>query len=175
MNIAETIKVINQMQADGIIGSYAVGGAVGATFYLEPVATFDVDIFVHFEPDPSQSIITLKPIFDYLATRGCTHEREYVNIAGTPVQFLAAGTSLVEEAIKQAVPHDLDGTPVRVFTAEHLCAIALEVGRAKDKTRVVQFLEEGAIDQTRFQAIATRHGLADRWQKFERQFLTDQP
>jgi hypothetical protein len=175
MNIAETIKVINQMQADGVIGSYAVGGAVGATFYLEPVATFDVDIFVHFEPDPSQAIITLKPIFDYLAARGCTQEREYVNIAGTPVQFLVAGTSLVEEAIKQAVPHDLDDTPVRVFTAEHLCAIALEVGRAKDKTRVVQFIEEGAIDQVKFQAVVTRHGLADRWQKFERQFFTDQP
>jgi hypothetical protein len=174
MNIADTIKVINQMKADGVIGSYAVGGAVGATFYLEPVATFDVDIFVHFEPDPSQPIITLKPIFDYLTARGCAHEREYVIIKGTPVQFLAAGTSLVDEAIQQAVQHDLDGTPVRVFTAEHLCAIALEVGRAKDKTRVVQFIEEGTIDPVRFQAILSRHGLADRWQKFERQFLKDQ-
>jgi len=34
------------MQADGIIGSYAIGDAVGATFYLEPVATLDVDVFV---------------------------------------------------------------------------------------------------------------------------------
>jgi hypothetical protein len=134
-----------------------------------------VDIFVHFEPNPAQPIITLKPIFDYLAARGCTHEREYVNIAGSPVQFLAAGTSLVEEAITRAIPHDLDGIPVRVFSAEHLCAIALEVGRAKDKTRIVQFIEDGAIDQATFQAILTRHGLAERWQRFERQFLTDQP
>lgn len=33
-----TLEVINRMQADGIIGRYAIGGAVGATFYLEPVA-----------------------------------------------------------------------------------------------------------------------------------------
>jgi len=32
------------MQADCIIESYAIGGAVGATFYLEPVATLDVDM-----------------------------------------------------------------------------------------------------------------------------------
>jgi hypothetical protein len=32
-----TLEVINQMQRDGIIGKYAIGGAVGATLYLEPV------------------------------------------------------------------------------------------------------------------------------------------
>ena len=41
-----TLEVINRMQADGVIGQYAIGGAVGATFYLEPVATLDIDIFV---------------------------------------------------------------------------------------------------------------------------------
>ena len=35
MNIKEVIATINQMQADGIIDRYAIGGAVGATFYLE--------------------------------------------------------------------------------------------------------------------------------------------
>ncbi len=31
----ETLAVINQLRADGLIGDYAIGGAVGATFYLE--------------------------------------------------------------------------------------------------------------------------------------------
>src|SRR5258706_10672269 len=44
--VKATIQAINQMQADGVIGKYAIGGAVGATFYLEPAATLDVDIFV---------------------------------------------------------------------------------------------------------------------------------
>jgi hypothetical protein len=35
MAIKEVIQAINQMQADGVIERYAVGGAVGATFYLE--------------------------------------------------------------------------------------------------------------------------------------------
>lgn len=41
-----TLEAVNQMQADGVIGKYAIGGAVGATFYLEPAATVDLDIFV---------------------------------------------------------------------------------------------------------------------------------
>ena len=41
MNIRDTIAAVNQMQADGVIERYAIGGAVGATFYLEPVATLD--------------------------------------------------------------------------------------------------------------------------------------
>jgi len=41
-----TLEMMNRMQADGIIDRYAIGGAVGATFYLEPAATFDIDIFV---------------------------------------------------------------------------------------------------------------------------------
>lgn len=35
MSIKEVITTINQMQAEGVIERYAIGGAVGATFYLE--------------------------------------------------------------------------------------------------------------------------------------------
>jgi hypothetical protein len=41
-----TLELINQMQESGVIGKYAIGGAVGATFYLEPSATMDLDVFV---------------------------------------------------------------------------------------------------------------------------------
>ena len=57
MNIRDTIAAVNQMQADGVIGRYAIGGAVGATFYLEPVATLDVDIFVTFRPGAGSRLI----------------------------------------------------------------------------------------------------------------------
>ena len=48
MDIKEVITAINQMEADGIIERYAIGGAVGATFYLEPVATLDLGCFCGF-------------------------------------------------------------------------------------------------------------------------------
>lgn len=173
MNIKNTIAVINQMQADGVIERYAIGGAVGATFYLEPVATLDVDIFITLHPETGSLLANPQPVFDYLKARGGTMEGEYIVVAGWPVQFLPAAGPLVEEALAQAVEKDVVGTPARVFTAEHLAAIALQTGRAKDKARLLQFVEARALDPARFEAILTRHGLQEAWQRFEKQFLGD--
>jgi hypothetical protein len=175
MSIREVLKTVNQMQAEGVFDHYAVGGAVGATFYLEPVATLDVDIFITLRPEPGSLILSPTPIFDYLKARGCTMNGEYIVIADWPVQFLPAGTPLVEDALHGAVEKDVDGIHARVFTAEYLAAIALQTGRAKHKARLLQFLEAGALDTARFQAIVNRHGLVDAWRKFERQFLSDPP
>ncbi|MDP9292751.1 MAG: hypothetical protein M3O82_10375 [Verrucomicrobiota bacterium] len=171
MGIKEVIEMINRMQADGVIERYAIGGAVGATFYLEPVATLDVDVFVEFHTEPGSQMISREPIFRYLRDRGCTMEGEHVVIAGWPIQFLPAGSTLVQEALAKAVEKDVEGTPARVFTAEHIAAIALETARAKDKARVLQFIEADAIDLDRLQEILTRHGLGGAWEQFERQFL----
>ena len=175
MKIQEVITTINRMQADGVVERYAIGGAVGATFYLEPVATLDVDIFVSFQTAPGTLLLSPQPIFDYLKAHGCTMEGEYIIIGGWPVQFLPPTGPLVEEALLQAVEADVEGTPARVFTAEHLAAIALQTGRAKDKARLLQFIESGALDAARFQAILARHELVDAWQRFQRQFLSDTP
>ena len=171
MNIKEVIVAINQMQADDVIERYAIGGAVGATFYLEPVATLDVDIFVAFRSDPGNLLISPRPIYDYLKARGGTVEGEYIVVGGWPVQFLPPTGPLAEEALAEAVEVDVEGTPARVFTAEHLAALALQTGRAKDKARLLQFVETGALDVARFQSILERHGQVDAWQRFERQFL----
>jgi hypothetical protein len=175
VNIKHTIAAINQMQADGIIDRYAIGGAVGATFYLEPVATLDVDIFIAFRPEAGSLLANPQPIFDYLKARGGKMEGEYIVVAGWPVQFLPAAGPLVEEALTEAVEKDVAGTPARVFTAEHLAAIALQTGRAKDKARLLQFIETGTLDPAQFQAILARHDLLAAWQRFEKQFLGDPP
>lgn len=175
MNIKGAIQTINQMQSDGIIETYAIGGAVGATFYLEPVATLDVDVFVTFRTNPGSLLLSPAPIFDYLRARGGIVDGEYIILGGWPVQFLPITGPLVEEALAHCVETDIEGISARVFTAEHLAAIALQTGRAKDKARLLQFVEAGALDEERFQAIIARHGLVEAWQKFQRQFFCDSP
>ncbi len=171
MGIKEVIETINRMQADGVIERYAIGGAVGATFYLEPVATLDVDIFIEFHAEPGSRLVSLEPILKYLRDHGCVMEGEHIVIAGWPVQFLPAGSPLLQEALEKAIERDLDGTPARVFTAEHIAAIALRTGRAKDKARVLQFIEAEALDVGQVREILARHGLSGKWQQFEQQFL----
>ena len=175
MNIQDVIIAINQMQSDGIINRYAIGGAVGATFYLEPVATLDVDIFVGFQTSPGQLLISPQPLFEYLKARGSSMEGEYIMVSGWPIQFLPPGSPLEEEALNDALTHDVAGIPARVFTAEHLAAIALQTGRPKDKARLLQFVESGVLDFARFEDIVAHHGLVDQWQRFKQQFLDDTP
>lgn len=82
---------------------------------------------------------------------------------------------MVEEALDQAVTLDAGGVPARVFSAEHLAAIALQTGRSKDKARLLQFLESGVLNAQKFGELVTRHGLSVVWTRFGQQFLSDEP
>lgn len=41
----KALLVIEEMTRRGIIKAYAIGGAIAATYYIEPVLTYDLDIF----------------------------------------------------------------------------------------------------------------------------------
>lgn len=167
MNLPATFAAINELRDAGVVERYALGGAVAANFYVEPAFTRDVDIFVALQAPTGFSLLTLEPIHDFFRARGCAIEGEGVIVAGWPVQFLPDDSPLAKEAIDQAIELDLDGTPVTVFTAEHLAAIALKLGRAKDKTRLVQLWQSRVLDERRFSEILERHQLDDAWLRFQ--------
>jgi len=169
--VKATFETINNMQADGVIANYAIGGAVGATFYLAPAATIDLDVFFIFPADSSGLLVTLAPIYEHLKARGGKVQDEYIVLSGWPVQFLLPSDALESEAIAEAVNTTVEGVPTRVMTAEHLVAIALKTGRAKDYTRILQFLEQGAVDRQKLNRILERHKLSERWKQFETRFL----
>ncbi len=171
--IRDALALINQMQQDGVIDRYAIGGAVGATFYLQPLATQDLDIFIALSPPSGSELVSLNSIYDYLKAKGCALEGAHIVIAGWPVQFLPVSTQLEAEALKMAVVASLGEIETRVMTAEHLVAIALATGRAKDYARIVQFLEENAVDREALSDIVKRHGLIAKWQSFARRYLEE--
>ena len=169
----EALELINRMQADGVIGRYAIGGAVGATLYLEPAATLDIDIFVRLPGGRGSSLVSLAPIYDYLNAHGGRTEGEHVVIGGWPVQFLPVSTALEEEGLQEAVEIDVEGVPARVMRAEHLVAIALQTGRAKDHARILQFIEQDAVNRGELKRIVEAHGLTPKWEKFKERFLNE--
>ncbi|MBI2348057.1 MAG: hypothetical protein HYV05_05305, partial [Deltaproteobacteria bacterium] len=81
----KTLQVLNLLERDGVLSRYAIGGAMGATFYVEPVLTFDLDIFVIL-PQTGDGLLTLQPLYEALRARGYAEEGECVNIEGVPVQ-----------------------------------------------------------------------------------------
>src|SRR5258708_290548 len=169
--VKTTLEAINQMQADGVIGKYAIGGAVGATFYLEPPATIDPDIFVTLPATSSGSLVSLSPIYEYLQSHGGKVQDEYIVVGGWPVQFLPPSSELEQEAVNQAVSTAVEGVRTWVMSAEHLVAIALKTGRAKDHNRILQFVEQDAVEEKKLRGILEQHGLITKWEQFQRKFL----
>jgi hypothetical protein len=169
----ETLEVINRMQADGVIGKYAIGGAVGATLYLDPTATFDVDVFVTLPTTTGSQLLSLTPIYEYLTKQGCEIRGEYIVIGSWPVQFLAPNNALEEEAISQARQAEVIGVRTWVMRAEHLVAIALQTGRIKDRERILHFMDRNAEDLNKLNDVLVRHSLMSKWEKFQKRYQDD--
>jgi len=106
----EALAALNRLVADGIVPRYAIGGAIGASFYIEAQATEDLDVFVVM--DASQGgLLSLSPIYAALLALGGVPEGEHVSIGGWKVQILPAYKPLVEEALVQSIDVDFDGVP----------------------------------------------------------------
>jgi hypothetical protein len=157
------------MVADGAIENYAVAGAIGAIFYVEPFSTEDLDVFV---VTPEDRLIIELPGWDYLKARGYTKvEKEGIVVEGWPVQFVPATTPLEREAYLNAQIVNVDEVPVRVVLPEHLVAIMLNVGRLKDVARIEMFLSQNAVNVSALEDIVDRYGLSEKWADYKRQFL----
>ncbi len=173
--ITRAFQVITGMVEAGIIRKYAVTGAVATLNYIEPTVTEDLDVLISVEDLASKGsgIVTLGPLISHLAGLGYTEfKKEGVIIEGWPVQFLPVASSLDAESLDQAVEAEIQaetGTAplkVRILTAEHLVATALKVGRAKDRERILRFVDEKALDWSRFKGVLERHHLLEDWNKF---------
>ena len=165
----ETLKVLNRMESEEVIGRYAIGGAVAASYYAEPSVTYDLDVFTVI--GGQGLLIDLSGVYDWLRRAGYSPQGGGVVIEGWEVQFLVPGNPLVDEALKDAEEVVFGKTPTRVFTAEHLALIMLELGRSKDKVRLAQFVEEEVLDSARMIGLADRFDLGSQWRRFKETFF----
>ena len=176
MGMKQTLDVINRMEADGVIGRYAIAGAVAAYNYVEPALTDDLDIMIAFESSqaqPRSALVTLGPVLSYLKDNGYSEfQREAIVIEGWAVQFIPVANDLDAEALANAESVDLEVNPAegsvktRVLRPEYIVATALRVNRAKDRNRIIQFLDDEAVDIDTLCDVLGRHGLADAWRAF---------
>ena len=160
----KTLLVIEEMKRLGIIRSYAIGGGIATTYYIEPVLTYDLGVF--FIP-AKEGLDELAPIYEFARGRGYAEEAEALLIEGFPVQFIPAYNDLVREAVADAATLRYRDVEAKVVKAEYLTAIALQTGRPKDRERVHRLLEEAGLDKSLLAGIMERHGLTDKFKKLE--------
>jgi len=154
--LAEVLRAANDLVAAGLLEDWALGGALAAIYYVEPFTTYDADIF--FIPKDKGMTAGIPAIYAHLQAQGWQVEREHLLVRGFPVQFLAAH-GLTGEAVREAERIDYEGVPAKVFRAEHIVAIAASVGRAKDKARIEQLLQQADLDKTYLENVLRRHKL----------------
>ena len=161
----KTIRVIDRLQKEGIIKEYAIAGGVAAIFYVEPILTYDLDIF--FIPTKEEKIITLSPIYKWLKQNGYEPHEEHVIIEGVPVQFIPVYNELVKAAVIDAAKISYKDAKTKVIKAEYLLAIMLQTFRPKDKERIVKLLDEAKLNMAYLLKILGKHNLDEKFKRFK--------
>ena len=164
----ETIEVLNGLKEKALIEDYAVGGGIATIFYTEPVFTYDLDVFIIVKSETAEGILSLTPIYDYLAGKGCAWKGEHILIGGLPVQFLPVESGIEKEAVDHAREITYGGVKTKILPAEYLIAIALKVGRRKDFDKVDRLIDQAKIDKGTLESILKKHQLLDKFKKWEK-------
>jgi hypothetical protein len=166
--VEKTLKVIGGLKNKKIILDYAIGGGIAALYYIEPLLTYDLDIF--FIPI-EDSINVLTPIYRYFKEKGFKAKKEQVLIEGVPVQFIPVYNELVKEAVQNSVEVKYGRTKTRVLRLEYLIAVMIQTYRSKDRERLVKVFEEAKIDLKILKKILKKYGLYDKYVRFKEMYF----
>lgn len=174
-NIEKVIEVLNDMQSANIIEKFAIGGAFAAILHNEAISTIDLDIFFLFKEKSDSLILPLHKIYDFAAAKGFKFDHEFINIHGWLVQFVEAShNDLWKEAIENADIIKIGSFEVLLIGREHLVAMWLFAGRAKDFEKIGKFWEAKILNETKLSNILQRHDLIAKWHKAKRRFADEE-
>lgn len=163
----KAIEIINEMTQNRVIQDYAIGGAIAALFYIEPILTYDLDIFfIPFE----ERLDVLSPIYEYLTSKGYSTEKEYIVIEGITVQFIPVYNPLVKEGVEKSCQSAYQDVPTKVLRPEYLIAISLQTFRAKDIDRIIRLLDETDIDSEFLEGILKKYKLDEKYREFKEKY-----
>jgi DNA-binding Lrp family transcriptional regulator len=134
----KALKIINTLKKAGLIKDYAIGGGYALNYHLEPILTFDLDIFILIDTEKDYSAL-----YEHFRSRRYKIENVYIVIGDLPVQFLPSYISpLIEEAIKKAKRIRIRGIYAKILRVEYLIATLLLAFRPKDRLVIPQLLEQ---------------------------------
>lgn len=173
-NFEKVIAVLDNMHNANIIEKFAIGGAFAATLHNEPISTIDLDIFFLFKEKSNSLILSLDKIYQYATENDFSFDHEFINIHGWLVQFVEASHSdLWKEAIENADIVKIGKSEVSVIGCDHLVAMWLFAGRAKDYQKIAIFWEAELLDEKKLIDILEKHSLISKWNKEKWRFINE--
>jgi hypothetical protein len=146
----KVIKRLNRLKKTGVMKDYAIGGAHAVAYYLEPVKTLDLDIFVFAESDQDFYIFRT-----YIKKAGFIMRGTHVIIDDMPVHFLPGSLHpFINEAVRKGKRIRVNNIPTKILTVEYLIISLLMAFRLKDKMVIPDLLE--LVDLERLRPIIER-------------------
>ena len=133
----KVIRRLNRLKKTGVLRDYAIGGAHAVAYYLEPVKTLDLDIFLFVDSD--KDFYTFRT---YIKKTGLKIRGTHVIIDDIPVHFLPGSLHpFINEAVRKAKRIKVSNIPTKVLTAEYLIVSLLMAFRLKDKMVIPDLLQ----------------------------------
>lgn len=155
--------MIRELKNKKVILDYAIGGGIAVLYYVEPLLTYDLDIF--FIPT-EESLDVLAPIYKYLKEKGYKTQREHIMIEGIPTQFIPVYNELVREAVENSTGVKYGRTKTKVLALEYLIAVMLQTYRAKDRERIIKIFEEAKVNMQSLRKLLKKYKLYEKYNKF---------
>ncbi len=139
----KVLKRLNRMKKTGVIKDYAIGGAHAVAYYLEPVKTIDLDIFIYTASDRDFYIFR-----NYIKKSGFKMRGTHVIVDDIPVHFLPGSLHpFINEAIKMAKKIRVKNISTKVLTVEYLILSLLLAFRLKDRMVIPDLLQLAEKDK----------------------------
>jgi len=129
MNIVSIIKILNELKRKRKLKDYAVFGAIGASYYMEPIYTKDIDVLVLADTD--QDYVKVWRELSKYAKK--TKDFGFI-IEQTEVQILPTSIHpMFKSALSSAKSVRTGGITTKVVDREHLILMFLRANRQKDR------------------------------------------
>jgi hypothetical protein len=166
--VEKTLKIIKELKEKKVLKDFSIGGGIAALYYIEPLLTYDLDIF--FIPI-EEGIDILASIYRYLKENGFKAKKEHVLIEGVPVQFIPVYNDLVKDAVQHSADVKYGRIKTKVLGLEYLIAVMLQTYRPKDRERLVKVLEDVKIDLKLLKKILKKYGLYNKYVQFKEMYF----
>ncbi len=164
----KTIRVIRELKEKKIIKDFAIGGGIAVLYYIEPLLTYDLDIFFIPKED---SMDVLSPIYKQMREKGYKTQMEYIIIEGVPVQFIPEYNELIRESVQNAAEVRYGRQKTKVLGLEYLVAIMLQTFRPIDRERLLRIFDEAEIDSRLLNKLLKKYKLFEKYQEFRRSYF----
>lgn len=166
-SLLKIFKLLEQMEKEGILSQWAIGGSIGVMFYTEPYLTKDIDIFLYVKPTRT-GLIDMGFIYNWLRDKGYSKFKgQSIIVEDWLVDFIPTKEGLIDEAVFKTNIFKINNIKIKVMPPEYLIALALESGRKQDYAKVEKILQQSNINKKKLTRILKKFGLYEKWGTYE--------